>query len=116
MNKIIRTIIYTGIYCALGAEALCALSAVVQAAEDAPHKTVKFGDLNISNPEGAKALYGRIRAAARDVCEMSATYEWLARPAVKKCIDTAIDKAVKDVNAPELTALRFGGNTRLASK
>ena len=116
MNKIIRTIIYTGIYCALGAEALCALSAVVQAAEDAPHKTVKFGDLNISNPEGAKALYGRIRAAARDVCEMSLGSDWVLRPAMKTCIDTAIDNAVKDVNSPELTSLRFGGNIRLASK
>ena len=31
-------------------------------------KTVKFKDLDISTANGAHALYGRIGAAARDVC------------------------------------------------
>jgi len=40
------------------------------------------------------------------------------REAAPACINTAIDNAVKKVNAPYLTALRFGNgtNVRLASK
>jgi hypothetical protein len=39
------------------------------------------------------------------------------REATPGCVNTAIDNAVKKVNAPYLTALRFGnGNVRLASK
>ena len=119
MNTTIRTKLYTAIYCALGTAAFCAVSTSVEAAEEgAPSKTVRFSDLNISNPAGAKVLYGRIRVAAREVCELSAGRDPIQRMAVHACIETAIDNAVKKVDAPALTALRFGGNgdTRLASK
>ncbi len=33
-----------------------------------PQAIVKFGDLDISTPQGASALYGRIRSAAVKVC------------------------------------------------
>jgi hypothetical protein len=37
--------------------------------------------------------------------------------AIKGCIEKAVDKAVKDVNAPMLTHLRFGStDVQLASK
>jgi hypothetical protein len=38
------------------------------------------------------------------------------RVAEKACVDTAIDNAVRKVDAPALTSLRFGGDIRLASK
>ena len=117
MNRTIRTKLYTAIYCTLGTAALCAASASVQAAEDVPSKTVKFSDLNIASPAGAKVLYARIRAAARDVCRDSSGGDPIRRLAVSACIEKAIDKAVKDVNSPALTSLRFGsGDVRLASK
>jgi UrcA family protein len=80
-----------------------------------PHKVVSFKDLNIQTPEGAKILYHRIRLAAADVCGDS---DAIMRDAVHKCVETAIDNAVRKVNAPYLTALRFGGdvNVRVASK
>ena len=82
-----------------------------------PSKTVRFSDLDITKSEGAKVLYSRIRAAARDVCEMSTAGDPILRLAVKGCIEKAVDKAVKDVNAPMLTYLRFGTtDVRLASK
>jgi UrcA family protein len=79
------------------------------------HKMVSFKDLNIQTPEGAKILYHRIRVAAADVCGDS---DAIMREAVHMCVETAIDNAVKKVNAPYLTALRFGGdgNVRVASK
>jgi UrcA family protein len=117
MNRTMRTKLYTAIYCTLGTAALCAASASVQAAEDVPSKTVKFSDLNIASPAGAKVLYGRIRAAAQDVCRDSSGGDPIQRLAVNACVQKAIDKAVKDVNSPALTSLRFGsGDVRLASK
>lgn len=117
MNSTIRTKIYTAISCFMSTAALSgALSTSVEA-QDVPSKTVRFSDLDITKSDGAKVLYSRIRAAARDVCEVSTGTDPILRLAVKACIDKAVDKAVKDVNAPMLTYLRFGTtDVRLASK
>jgi len=50
------------------------LSVVSAAESGSVSRTVKFADLNISNPSGAHELYGRIRAAAQVVC----SYHWFA--------------------------------------
>ena len=112
MNTTIRTKLYAALCCAFGTGALCAHSSSAEA-EDAPSKIVRFTDLDITKPAGAKVLYGRIRAAAH-----SAGGDPILRPAVHACIDKAIDEAVRKVDAPALTALRFGGSgdVRLASK
>jgi UrcA family protein len=118
MNTI-RTKLYTAIGCALGTAALGVLSTSAQAADqDVPSKTVKFADLNIATPDGAKALYNRIRVAAREVCGKSAGGDPILSQATSGCINEAIDNAVKKVNAPYLTALRFGSGSdiRLATK
>jgi len=117
MNTIIRTGIYTAISCVMGTAALCSILATSVQAEDVPSKTVRFSDLDIAKSDGAKVLYSRIRAAAREVCELSASSDPILRVAIQGCIEKAVDKAVKDVNAPMLTYLRFGStDVRLASK
>jgi UrcA family protein len=117
MNTTIRTQIYTAISCVMGAAALSAALSTSLKAEDAPSKTVRFSDLDITKSDGAKVLYSRIRAAARNVCESSTGTDPILRVAIKGCIEKAVDKAVKDVNAPMLTQLRFGStNVQLASK
>jgi len=116
MNTLIRTRLVTAIYCVLGAAGVCALAASAGAEEDPPSKIVRYSDLDISHPAGAKALYARIRAAAREVCSLSTGHDSVLRGVVKGCVDTAIDDAVRKVNAPELTTLRFGGDIQLASK
>jgi UrcA family protein len=117
MNTTIRTKIYTAISCVMGTAALCSALSTSAAAEDVPTKTVRFSDLDITKSDGAKVLYSRIRAAARDVCELSTGYDAIMRATIKACIDKAVDKAVKDVNAPMLTYLRFGStDVRLANK
>jgi UrcA family protein len=115
MNTIIRTKIHAAIYCVLGTAALGALSTSAQAEDQPRSKTVKFADLDIQTPEGAKVLYQRIRVAARSVCEDG---DPILRAAEYQCVEKAIDNAVKKVNAPYLTALRFGSNSsvRLATK
>jgi UrcA family protein len=117
MNTTIRTRLYTAIYSVVGTAAICALSISVQA-QNLPTKTVRFSDLNITSQAGAKVLYSRIRAAAQEVCGRYAGSDPIMGSAVPACIEKAIDKAVKDVNSPVLTSLRFGGSgdLRLASK
>jgi UrcA family protein len=117
MNTSIRIKIYTAISCFMSTAALCSAVSTTAEAEDVPHKTVKFNDLDITKPEGAKVLYKRIRAAARQVCEVSTGTDPIMGLATKGCIEKAIDRAVRDVNAPMLTNLRFGSSdVRLASK
>jgi UrcA family protein len=117
MNTTIRTKLYAALCCAFGSGAVYAPSASAQA-QEVQSKVVRFADLDLTKPAGAKALYGRIRAAAHEVCDQSAGSDPILRPAVHACIDKAIDDAVRKVNAPALTALRFGGSgdVRLASK
>ena len=117
MIALTRNKLLTVIYCLLVATWACTLVATAGAQESLPSKTVRYSDLDISNPEGAKALFHRIRAAARDVCELSASTDPILSMSNKVCIDTAIDRAVRKVNAPMLTNLRFGSSdVRLASK
>ena len=111
-----RNKLFAIIYCLLIAAWACTLATTAGAQESLPSKTVKYGDLDISKAEGAKVLYQRIRAAARSVCDLSIGGDAVLRVAEKACVDTAIDNAVRKVDAPALTSLRFGGDIRLASK
>jgi UrcA family protein len=121
MNTI-RTKLYAAICVLFGSAAVGTpwTSAQAQRSEPPPPtKTVKFADLDIQTVEGAKVLYQRIRLAADQVCQ-ELNSDPVMREAAQGCIDKAIDNAVKKVNAPYLTALRFGNgdnrNVRLASK
>jgi UrcA family protein len=117
MNTTNRTKIYLAISGVISAAALCATLSTTARAEDVPTKTVRYSDLDINKSDGAKTLYTRIHAAARDVCELSTGTDPILRVAFKACVETAIDKAVKEVNAPMLSQLRFGStDVRLASK
>ena len=65
---------------------------------------VKYGDLNISNREGAATLYQRIATAARNVCGSYDTDSWHRRSlaSVEACVHKAIADAVTKVGQPEL--------------
>jgi UrcA family protein len=67
--------------------------------------TVRFADLNTANVEGAAVLYGRIKKAARNVCEDSSLdlYEHSTR-AAEICMRNAIDDAIVKVDRPAVTA------------
>jgi UrcA family protein len=117
MNTNLRTRLTAALCCAWATAALCSLSTSSQASDqDVPAKTVRYPDLDIQTRAGAKILYSRIRAAARDVCNLSVPGDPILQSAVHTCMDTAIDRAVRKVNAPYLTTLRFGSDVRLASK
>jgi len=50
------------------------------------------------------------------VCPVLMSRELELLPIEHRCIEQAIDAAVRSVNAPALTQLRAGGQVRLASK
>ena len=118
MNTI-RTKLYAAICVLFGSAAVGTPWTSAQASEqDPPTKTVKFADLDIQTVEGAKVLYHRIQLAAQKVCASLGEDPGM-REAMPHCVNTAIDHAVRKVDAPYLTALRFGNgnnNVRLASK
>lgn len=112
-----RTKLYAAVCVLFGSAAVGAPWTAAHAEQPVAVKTVKFADLNLQTPEGAKTLYNRIRAAAKQVCDANDS-DPILREAKPRCIDKAIDGAVRAVDAPYLTALRFGNgdNVRLARK
>jgi UrcA family protein len=81
-------------------------------------RTVKFDDLDLNTPAGAKKLYGRLTRAVRTVCDARnphspAHVEAVIRP----CVVTSLNDAVKSINAPLLSAhhRKVSGDT-LAAK
>ncbi len=118
MNPNIRMKFYTAILSAFGTASMCTLTtAPAGAAEQAvPSRTVRFDDLDINKPAGAKILYDRIKAAAVEVCEPPMSRELSVVVVQRKCVEKAIDNAVMKVNSDVLTELRFGSGIRLASK
>ena len=79
----------------------CALVAFnAHADEPVRSETIKFADLNHGTAAGVEALYGRIHAAARRVCEQPGGDLGSVRP----CITKAESQAIGKVNSPLLTA------------
>jgi UrcA family protein len=107
MNTTIQNTARAAAFFLCGAIALCTLQMTARASDDAlPTEKVSYADLDISKPAGAKVLYSRIQAAARHVCALSGIRDLGSMQWVNRCTDQAIDKAMKDVGAPALTALR----------
>jgi UrcA family protein len=70
--------------------------------------TVKYGDLNLSNPLGATALYSRIVAAAHQVCDSS--NDLASQVRAHACLNKAISEAVTKVGHPGLIAVYIEKN------
>ena len=64
---------------------------------------VPFSDLDLSKIEGATALYGRIRHAARAACETILTQQPGMGEKYRACVDGAIAQAVAKANRPLLS-------------
>ncbi len=68
--------------------------------------TVRFADLNLESPEGARALYSRIRSAAASLCgEQFSLWDGNRSREWKDCYRTTIERAVVRLNRPALTAV-----------
>jgi len=78
----------------------CGLIAFNAHAGDVRSETVKFADLDLSTQTGVEALYGRIHAAARRVCDQPPGEQ----AGVSGCMTKAESNAIGQVNIPLLTA------------
>jgi UrcA family protein len=80
---------------------------------DAPQAIVKFGDLNLSNQQGATELYHRIWSAAATVCRPQEDRTLAAKSRMQSCIHKAIADAVIKVDRAELFAVYNSKNHEL---
>ena len=71
-----------------------------------PSVAVSYSDLNIASAEGARTLYTRIAAAARQVCPLADARDAEQVVSTHACRDAAIARAVHDINSPQLAALQ----------
>jgi UrcA family protein len=116
MNTTIQNTARAAAFLLCGAIAMSTLQVTAHAADEGlPSKRVSYADLDISKPAGAKVLYKRIVRAAYDVCQISGFDSFAAATLVHRCVDQAIDKAVKDVDSPALSALRPSTPLHVAS-
>lgn len=73
---------------------------------------VNYGDLNLSNTQGATTLYRRIVQAARDVCDLhDDRFALSLRLAAESCRARSITDAVTKVGSHELIAVYDANNS-----
>jgi UrcA family protein len=91
---------------ALCAMSVISLSASVGASEwpGIPSRVVNFADLDLTRSAGVAALYARIQLAARHVCEPVVPRDLGSEQRGRACAAHAVEQAVADVNAPQLTS------------
>lgn len=80
---------------------------------------VFYGDLNLDHPAGAEKMMNRINRAAVRACGGTPDSRDLReRQAFRQCVTTATTSAVRQLNAPLVTALYFGRatNPRVATR
>jgi UrcA family protein len=80
---------------------------IASAAPSAETRTVRFSDLDLSNPSAVHALYIRIRAAAEVVCSY---YFFVTDTDKALCVRDAIADTVTRINRPALSAVYDANN------
>jgi UrcA family protein len=98
----LRHLIAAAIFSAL-ASGFTAVSAAADNT-DAPRAVVKYGDLNVADPQGAAELYRRIRRGAESVCPDFERSDLTSKARTDACVHKAIADAVITVNQPALFA------------
>jgi UrcA family protein len=108
------------IYCFVAAAAAALVSfssgAAELAGDTARSRSVKMWDLELAKAEDVRILYERVRVAANDVCRAEARRHWATtRRAVpfgwtERCVEDAVEAAVREVGNRRLAALHTNGN------
>lgn len=79
---------------------------------DALTTVVRYGDLDLSRDEGARALYARLRAAASRVCEPLDSRDLRFQQLQAECYQKALSDAVRQSGSERLAVLHSGRNER----
>ena len=69
-----------------------------------PSVTVRYTDLNLNTPAGVEALYARLRAAAREVCNVGERRPLNETIAAKTCYRQVLAAAVDNLKSLTLSA------------
>src|SRR5215510_10381907 len=79
------------------------LAGSVASAADNDSKTVRFAELDLAKPAGAKELYERLKRATFEVCggRDGVMHMYVRKP---RCYDATLSAAVAKVNSPLLSA------------
>ena len=85
--------------------AVSAAGSAHAAAAGAPTVKVRYADLNLATEQGSLALYGRIVAAAQQVCTPEDIRDLHAVADARSCRAQAIALAVRDVHSPMLASV-----------
>ena len=108
-DMIVRTMINTNSFRFFLAAAIwvalasgCTASPASSAYSDARKVTVRFGDLDLSNLQGATALYRRIRLAAEQVCSPFDGRDIASKIRMEACVHRAVGDAVTTANRAAL--------------
>jgi UrcA family protein len=89
--------------------------ATATAETDEPRSTVvRYGDLDLSRLADARRLYGRIKRAARAVCDNHPLADFKRLDEYEKCLGRAVSEAVEKVQSEQVTAIYRAHNHRLA--
>ena len=70
----------------------------------APQEVVRIGDLNLHDPRGVAAAYGRLLWAAQRVCTGADSADYWVRESATPCLIQAVSRAVDSIGAPQLVA------------
>ncbi len=93
---------------------------VMRVAAAAPHGiqvVVHYADLDVTRPEGAKALLDRMRYASRKACGGQPDFlNFTAARAFKACMQDTMDRAVASLGNPLVASLYGAADTRTASR
>ena len=82
-----------------------AAAAAAAVADAAPRVIVRYTAQEAATERGARALYRRIAAAARQVCPVPVASNLRGDAASSQCRETAINAAVAATHAPHLVAI-----------
>lgn len=102
---------------AVSAAAISLFAINAHAAEEVPHRTVSYDDLDLANPADAQALYSRLEHASKAVCRSYESREVTRMKLHQNCYEEALSNAVASVDHATVTALyRSDSNVRLAQR
>jgi UrcA family protein len=97
-----------GRHAALAAAIYCAAFTTTSTAEERNGKpltkVVSYSDLNMNSESGVRALYGRLKMGATQVCApfnggtLRQIFNW------RDCVDEAVERSVHEIDQPQLTA------------
>lgn len=106
LQRVTTTVLFSAL--ALSFAAMCPAGDTT----GANRSTVKYADLNLSNPSGAAALYARIRAAANGVCWTLDGRDLQSKTDFNRCVYKAIADAVAKVDLPALYSIYNAKNPK----